>query len=94
MGSIIAAIVLGIIIAGLIIVCNIYPNEKYTPKFESGVFLGAILAILTVIEIIVVTDIIEEPKSSALDVYRGNTELEITSVNGMHIDTVVVFKKN
>lgn len=30
---------------------------------------------------------------SALDVYLGNTELEITSVNGMSIDTVVVFKR-
>ena len=31
--------------------------------------------------------------STALDVYRGNTELEITSVNGVPTDTVVVFKK-
>ena len=31
---------------------------------------------------------------SALDVYRRNTELEITSVNGTSIDTVVVFKKD
>ena len=30
---------------------------------------------------------------TALDVYRGNTELEITSVNGVPTDTVVVFKK-
>jgi hypothetical protein len=40
------------------------------------------------------TNIIGEPTPSALDVYRGNTELEITSVNGTPIDTVVVFKKN
>ena len=30
---------------------------------------------------------------TALDVYRGNTELEVTSVNGVPTDTVVVFKK-
>ena len=35
---------------------------------------------------------IKEPKPTALDVYRGNTELEITSVNGVPTDTVVVFK--
>ena len=29
---------------------------------------------------------------TALDVYRGNTELEITSVNGIPTDTVVIFK--
>ena len=33
------------------------------------------------------------PKPTALDVYQGNTELEITSVNGVPTDTVVVFKK-
>ena len=33
-----------------------------------------------------------EPTPTALDVYRGNTELEITSVNGIPTDTVVVFK--
>jgi hypothetical protein len=33
-----------------------------------------------------------KPKPTALDVYRGNTELEITSVNGIPTDTVVVFK--
>lgn len=32
------------------------------------------------------------PKPTALDVYRGNTELRITSVNGVPTDTVVVFK--
>lgn len=36
---------------------------------------------------------ISEPTPTALDVYRGNTELEITLVNGVPIDTVVVFKK-
>ena len=34
-----------------------------------------------------------EPMPTALDVYRGNTELEITSVNGIPTDTIVVFKK-
>ena len=50
--------------------------------------------ILMVIEICLVEIIKEKPTPSALDVYRGNTELEITSVNGTPIDTVVVFKTN
>lgn len=33
-----------------------------------------------------------EPKPTPLDVYLGNTELRITSVNGVPTDTVVVFK--
>lgn len=36
---------------------------------------------------------IQEPKPTALDVYRDNTELKITSVNGIPTDTIVVFKK-
>ena len=50
--------------------------------------------ILMVIETCLVEIIKEKPIPSALDVYRGNTELEITSVNGTPIDTVVVFKTN
>ena len=48
---------------------------------------------LVIIEICLISNIIEKQKPSALDVYRGNTELEITSVNGVSIDTVVVFKR-
>ena len=35
---------------------------------------------------------IEIKSPTALDVYRGNTELKITSVNGVTTDTVVIFK--
>ena len=34
----------------------------------------------------------ESKQPSALDVYNGKTELRITSVNGVPVDTVVVFK--
>ena len=37
-----------------------------------------------------ITELVPTPTS--LDVYRGNTELKITSVNGIPTDTVVVFK--
>lgn len=37
--------------------------------------------------------LIDVSKPEALDVYRGKTTLEITSVNGVPQDTVVVFKK-
>lgn len=33
-----------------------------------------------------------KPKPTTLDVYRVNTELRITSINGVPSDTVVVFK--
>lgn len=63
-------------------------------RLNIGAFIGSFTTILVVVEICLVNCVIEKQKPSALDVYRGNTELEITSVNGIPTDTVVVFKKN
>jgi hypothetical protein len=89
---VIGAIIVGIVIFALMLL-GFYLRE-HGADFDTGVSTGVIIAILLVIEIGLVACIIEEPTPSALDVYRGNTELEITSVNGTPIDTVVVFKKN
>jgi hypothetical protein len=87
---IIGAIILGIVIFALMIL-GFYINDN-GGDFEMGVGFGVVMAVLIIIEAGLVGSIIEEPTPSALDVYRGNTELEITSVNGTPIDTVVVFK--
>lgn len=89
---IILAIIVGVLIFALIILCS-YISERCDGSFDAGVFIGAIIIMLMIIEICLVVIIKEKPTPSALDVYRGNTELEITSVNGTPIDTVVVFKK-
>lgn len=87
---IIGAIIIGIFILALIL----YIGKRCDDNFDVGVFLGMMLAVLIIAETALVTDIIYGPRPSAIDVYRGNTELEITSVNGTPIDTVVVFKKD
>lgn len=89
---IIFAIIVGILIFALMILRE-HIIERCGGSFEFGEFIGAVVTILFVIEICLVHEIIEKPKPSALDVYRGNTELEITFVNGTPIDTVVVFQK-
>ena len=89
---IIGAIIVGILIFALIILCT-HISERCNESFDTGVFIGAIIIMLMTIEICLVVTITEKPTPSALDVYRGNTELEITFVNGTPIDTVVVFKK-
>jgi hypothetical protein len=53
--------------------------------FITGVFIGVAIMIGVIKHI-------ETKSITPLDVYRGNTELEITSVNGIPTDTVVVFK--
>ena len=89
---IIGAIIVGVLILALMILCT-YINERYGGNFDADIFIGVVITILMVLEICLVSMIIEKPTPSALDVYRGNTELEITSINGTSIDTVVVFKK-
>ena len=89
---IIFAIIVGILILALIILGE-HIRERCGSGFEFGAFIGVFVTILFVIEIGLVSEIIEKSKPTALDVYRGNTELEITFVNGTPIDTVVVFQK-
>ena len=89
---IIGAIILGILIC-ISVILSFYIRKISNEDFDFGVIIGCIMTILMVIEIYFLSNIIGKPTPSALDVYRGNTELEITSVNGTPIDTVVVFKK-
>ena len=89
---IIFAIIIGVLILASIILCT-YISDRCDESFDAGVFIGAVIMILMVIEICLVAIITEKPTPSAIDVYRGNTELEITSVNGVPTDSVVVFKE-
>lgn len=60
--------------------------------YDYNGLVGMIGVILILIAIVISYAHIKEPKPTALDVYRGNTELRVTSVNGVPTDTVVVFK--
>ena len=90
---IIGAIIVGILICTLGILST-FLSESDTNKFDIGVIIGGIEMVLIIIEVNLLSNIIGKPTPSAIDVYRGNTELEIKSVNGTPIDTVVVFKEN
>lgn len=89
---IIGAIIAGVLICILVII-SLYISKSSTEDYDIGIIIGGIIATLMVIEVNLLADIIGEPKPSAIDVYRGNTELEIISVNGTPIDSVVVFKE-
>ena len=89
--------IIGAIIVGLLIfilyILAVLDSNRYGDRFDAGVFKGAMITSLIFLETLLIITIAEEPTPSALDVYRGNTELEITSVNGISTDTIVVFKK-
>lgn len=88
---------IGVIIIGILICVSViwtaFEGRNNSCDFDIGVHIGIAIGTLMTIECCLLYDIMGKPKPSALDVYRGNTELEITSVNGTPIDSVVVFKK-
>lgn len=55
----------------------------------NGEISGILCCVLTIVGITLCS---KEP--TALDVYRGKTELEYTVVRGVHTDSTVVFKKD
>ena len=87
---------IGVIIVGILICVSViwtaFEGRNSSCDFNMGLPMGIAIGVLIAIESCLLADIIGEPKPSAIDVYRGNTELEITSVNGTPIDSVVVFK--
>ena len=89
---IIGAIIVGILICVLVI-WTAFEGRNSSCDFNMGVPMGIAIGTLMTIEICLLADIMGKPKPSALDVYRGHTELEITSVNGVPTDSVVVFKE-
>ena len=88
----IRVIIVGILICVLVIL-TAFVGRNSSCDFDNGVIMGGSIAMLMTIEVYLLADIIGDTKPSAIDVYRGNTELEITSVNGVPTDTVVVFKE-
>ena len=74
-------LLIGVFIWGSIIA----KNEDAVLPYIAGCLIG-----ITFMFVIITHIKIKTPTS--LDVYRGNTELKIASVNGIPTDTVVVFK--
>lgn len=63
-------------------------------KDISNIICGIVFAIISgIFAILIISEMKNiQTEPTAIDVYRGLTELEITSVNGVPKDTVVVFK--
>jgi hypothetical protein len=90
---IVGAIVVGIILSFLI-AFSLYSHTTDESNFGEGFVCGMFVIILLIVEIILICDISNEVKPKAIDVYRGNTELQIHSINNVPQDTVVVWKGN
>ena len=88
----IRVIIVGILIC-VSVILTAFVGRNSSCDFNMGVPMGIAIGTLMTIELCLLDDIMGKHKPSALDVYRGNTELEITSVNGVPTDSVVVFKE-
>lgn len=86
----------GVIVVGLlillVIVAIIAADSSGNAKFDVGVCFGVVLSMLLVIEIILLSEVLENPRPTAMDVYQGKTTLEFTIRDNVKIDSIVVFK--
>lgn len=79
----------------LFAVFNVWYNIHMDKKLKADgklTFLFTTHTILGVLMLIFFLELGGKDKPQAIDVYRNKTELEITSVNGVPRDTVVVWK--
>ena len=78
---------IGIIIVFIVIgICTTIINE------DRNIIWASILLVIAFIgEAFIIYDINNTP--TALDVYRGNTELRITYEGKIPVDTIVIYKK-
>ena len=86
------AVLLGILIIFLSIQCIHWDREEepYFFCFICGFSIFSFIAL----EILCINKIVSEPHPKAIDVYQGKTTLEYTIVDGVKVDSIVVFKKN
>ena len=83
----IAMIILTIILM-VIIGVIVFANDD----FSNGMILGIALLLVMLICLITIGINIIVPTPTAMDVYQGKTTLEITYIDGIPVDSVVIFK--
>lgn len=92
MGQLTAILFISVIALFLNFIIHLSNDE--TRVEETTGCLGTFIDSLALMSILVLTIIcMNKISPTALDVYRGNTELEIHSVNGVPTDTVIIYKK-
>lgn len=88
---VIAAIIVGIFLTFMVFGACCLSNKRGN-DFDIGINMGFILFFLFVIEVALISSILENPKPTAMDVYQGKTTLEYTIRDSVKIDSVVIFK--
>lgn len=86
-----------IVCVGVMMILMVYIgtviSHKEIADFDGGVFFGILFSVMFVIEVALLSNFLENPTPTAMDVYQGKTTLEYKMVDGEKTDSVVVFKK-
>lgn len=90
---IISAIIIGIILIFLVFL-TFYISKRNDGKFDDGVTLGLIIMLLFYTEAFLIYCSDNKPNPTAMDVYQGKTTLEYKVVDGVKVDSVVIFKND
>lgn len=80
-----------IIFGALIFALLLIANKKDDEKDDRHIIYAFMSLFITAL---IFSNIIMLNLPQAIDVYRGQTKLEITSVNNEPVDTIVVWKNN
>lgn len=88
-----AAIIIGIILLFFVLLTS-HISGKKNCEFDAGVTLGGVISILLFIETTLIVCIIDDPNPTAMDVYQDKTTLEYKVVDGVKVDSVVIFKND
>ena len=84
-------VLLGITI--ILMICMLKDEDTDTGTFSAGIVIGiALLSLLIGIFVYIFQDVIKSKQIKPIDVYRGNTTLEITYRDSIAIDSVVIWK--
>ena len=87
-----AAIIIEIVLLVIIIIWTNPKSSKNFDFYDGDIFTGICFLIFLFIEIGIINNIISEPTPTAMDVYQGKTTIEYKIVDGVKVDSVVVFK--
>ena len=90
---IIVAIITGIIFLFFVFL-TLYIDTKRCGTFNDGITLGIIITLLLFTECALIICIKNALYPTAIDVYQGKTTLKYITVDGIKVDSIVVFKKD
>ena len=91
---VIAAIITGVILIFFVSLAFHISNNEIDANFNNGLIFGIIIAVLFFTEGILIYCINSDSQPTAMDVYQDKTTLEYKVVDGVKVDSVVIFKND